>query len=191
MPSHPAGSPPPRRPSATGPTVAAGRARRGATGLLAVLATSGSLLAACGGDDGSATGGCGRIAREALDPNHLVHVLGNATGVQYTSDPPTSGPHQPSPGIHGALDEPLSRPLQVGVLEEGGIVIQYRDDLAPGDVAELRALAADDVVVAPAPDLDDAVAATAWTYKRTCGSVDAAALREFVDQRRGHGPDQL
>jgi hypothetical protein len=42
--------------------------------------------------------------------------------------------------------------------------------------------------VAPNPDLPDPVVATAWVYKRSCGSVDSAALREFIRARRGKGP---
>lgn len=144
---------------------------------------------ACGSDDGE-TAACGPIQREALDPNHLVHVLDDDSDVEYASDPPTSGPHKSSPGVEGALDEPLSRPLQVGVLEEGKVLIQYRPDLREAARAELEDLAGDEVVVAPAPDLSRGVVATAWTFKRACDEVDVEALIQFVDERAGKGPSQ-
>src|SRR5690606_27589962 len=116
-----------------------------------------------------------------------VHVLGTETDVEYSSDPPTSGPHQPSPPADGALGEPLTRPIQVGVLERGDVLIQYQPSLSAADVEALEALAGDGVVVAPNPDLDDPVVATAWVHKRTCSAVDTAALQVFVDERVGHG----
>jgi hypothetical protein len=145
-----------------------------------------SLLAACGGGSGS-EGACGAITREALDAGFLRHVLSD-DGVSYSTDPPTSGPHQPSPSVDDVLDEPLSRPLQVGVLEGGDVLLQHRPDLPADQRAELEDLAGDGVVVAPNPDLDEPVVATAWLFKRTCGSVDVDALRDFIEERRGKGP---
>jgi hypothetical protein len=145
-------------------------------------------VTACG-DDGGSDGACSPITREALDPSFLVHVLDDAEGVEYTSDPPTSGPHQPTPPVAGVVDKPLPRPVQVGILEQGDILIQYDPDLDAASVATLEDLAGSQVVVAPNPDLPEPVVGTAWVYKRTCGSVDAAALQELVDERVGKGPD--
>jgi len=151
-------------------------------GALALL----SVLAACGGDGGDRA--CGPITRESLDPGYLVHVLGGAD-VDYTSDPPTSGPHQPTPPIEGVVDEALPRPVQVGILERGDVLLQHDPDLPADQRGALDALAGAGVVIAPNPDLDEPVVATAWLYKRTCGTVDPDALGAFVAARRGHGPD--
>lgn len=131
---------------------------------------------------------CGPITREALDPQFLVHVLGDAQ-VEYTSDPPTSGPHKPTPEVSGVVAEPIPKPVQVGVLERGDVLLQHRTDLPADQLAELEGLAGTGVVVAPAPDLAKPVIATGWLYKRTCSAVDVDALRDFVDQRQGKGPD--
>jgi hypothetical protein len=146
-----------------------------------------ALLAACA-DDG-ADGACGPITREALDPAYLVHVLGNAAGVEYTSDPPTSGPHQPAPPVEGVVEDPIPRPIQVGILERGDILVQHDPDLDADDRGRLEALAADGVVVAPSPDLPAPVVATAWVHKRTCETVDADALQAFIEERTGKGPE--
>lgn len=131
---------------------------------------------------------CGPVTRERLDPAYLVHVLQDGAGVAYTSDPPSSGPHKPGPAISGVITEPLSRPIQVGVLERGDILIQHAPDLPPDQRSRLDALAGPGVVVAPNPDLPSPVVATAWTYKLRCTAVDVAALSRFVDQRAGKGP---
>lgn len=160
-------------------------ARRRAAHSLLIL---GVLAAACGGGDRGAAG-CGRIVREPLDPSYLVHVLGSADDVDYQSDPPTSGPHQPGPALEGVVDEPLSRPIQVGVLEGGGVLVQHRPDLSPTDRELLASVAGSRVVVAPNPGLADPVVATAWTYKLTCADVDVEALEEFISARSGKGPE--
>jgi len=147
-----------------------------------------SVMAGCGGGDGDAAG-CGPITREGLDPAYLVHVLGDDDGVEYTSDPPTSGPHQPGPALEGVVDEPITRPVQVGILERGDILIQHQPDLDPEALVSLEALAGEHVVVAPNADLSDPVVATAWLYKRACQTVDVAALQQLVEARVGQGPD--
>lgn len=155
------------------------------TAALLVLAVA---VAGCGDDDG-ASGGCDPITREALDSAYLVHVLGTETDVDYTSDPPTSGPHQPSPPVDGVVTEPIIRPIQVGILERGDVLVQHDPDLAAADVEELRTLAGPRVIVAPNPDLPAPVVATAWTYKRSCRAVDLAELEEFATERVGNGPE--
>jgi hypothetical protein len=156
----------------------------------AVLSTGVALLvlAACG-SSGEGSGACGPITRESLDSSYLVHVLGDDTDVEYTSDPPTSGPHQPGPPVEGVVDEVITRPVQVGILERGDVLLQHAPDLPADQLAELQGLAGRGVVVAANPDLPAPVVATAWTYKRTCDAVDVPALQEFVDERSGQGPE--
>jgi hypothetical protein len=126
------------------------------------------------------------VQREALDPNER-HVLPGAPDPTYRTDPPTSGPHEPGAPLAGVLTAPVSRPRQVGALEGGGVLLQYRD-LTPEQQRELEALASDKVAVVPNSSLPDRVVATAWLYKQVCSSVDAGALRSFVDQHVGRGP---
>jgi hypothetical protein len=152
-----------------------------------VVAVLAGAFAACGSDGGDAA--CGPILRESLDSAYLVHVLGDDTGAEYTSDPPTSGPHQPGPPVDGVVDVAISRPIQVGILERGDILLQHDPNLPAAQLTDLESLAGEGVVVAPNPDLDDPVVATAWTYKRTCRAVDTDALRQFIEERAGRGPD--
>jgi len=157
-------------------------------------AISGGVLlgaAALGGcSDGSeADGACGPTTRESLDPAYLVHVLDDDEGLDYLSDPPTSGPHQPGPAVAGVVTEPLSRPVQVGVLERGDVLIQYGPEVDAAARADLEALAGDRVIVAPNDDLPAPIVATGWLFKRSCERVDAVALQAFVDERVGNGPE--
>lgn len=154
-----------------------------ATATVAVLLLV--LLAACGGDGGSgpragpeATGAvCDAPAAEPLDPGSARHVLPGAPEPTYLTDPPTSGAHVSGHTPSGAVDEPVSRPAQVAVLEAGGVVVQYRD---PALADELAVLAGAQVVVAPNPDLPAPVVATRWRHKLVCQGTDLDALRSFV-----------
>ena len=85
------------------------------------------------------------------------------------------------------LTQPLSRPVQVGALEGGEVLLQYRD-LSDRELRDLAQLVTDNVVVAPNPALPDRVVATAWLFKQTCSGVDATVLRGFIRTRAGHGP---
>jgi hypothetical protein len=85
------------------------------------------------------------------------------------------------------LTTPLSRPVQVGALEAGVVLLQYRD-LDPNKVQTLAELVTDNVVVAPNANLPDRVVATAWLTKQICSDVDTATLRGFIRQHVGQGP---
>lgn len=122
---------------------------------------------------------CGPVETEALDAASSLHLLPGAAEPTYRSDPPTSGPHLSGPPPSGALETPIDRPTQVQVLEQGGVVIQYRD-LDAAAIDRLEALATDLVVVAPNPGLPAPVVATAWVTKRSCDGVDLEALGAFI-----------
>ncbi len=159
------------------------------TPTIAAAALLALVVTGCGGgsSNAGASTGCGPILREALDKQFLVHVLGNAA-IRYTSDPPTSGPHQPSPPVSGVQSAPIPKPIQVGILEAGDILIQHRTGLPAAQEQALEALAGPHVVVAPATELPAPIVATAWVYKRTCSTADATALTAFVHARSGKGP---
>jgi hypothetical protein len=143
-------------------------------------------LVACGGGSGSGSAACSAARREALDSN-LAHVLPGAAQQHYLTDPPTSGPHQPTRDLSGVQDSPIAKPVQVGLLEAGKVIIQHRA-LPAADEQALAELAGPGVVVAPATELPAPIVATAWLYKQQCDAVDTAALGAFVDAHAGKGP---
>lgn len=147
-----------------------------------------AVLGACSGDGGGG-GACGPVRREPLDTRG-VHVLPGAPEVEYRTDPPTSGPHQPTPSTEDVRREPIARPVQVGLLEEGRVLLQHHG-LSDDDRAVVEGLAGDGVVVAPAEDaLPDgaAVVATAWVTKQACTTADESTLRTFAEENLEQGP---
>lgn len=155
--------------------------------LLLTLALVVAGLGACG-DDGSSSGACGPVRREPLD-RRAVHVLPGAEETAYLTDPPTSGPHLAAPSTSDVRDTPVDPAVQVGLLEEGRVLLQHTG-LSPDDRAAVEGLAGDGVVVAPADALPEgaAVIATAWLTKQVCPEVDVEVLRRFATDHRDRGP---
>jgi hypothetical protein len=154
--------------------------------VLAVFAAAGCSQADTGAVKDDA---CGPIRRQQAQPNSVVHVLPGGGEPAYVSDPPTSGPHVAIPRGETVYHEPLSKPTQVGILERGDVLLQYRAaDVDADGIATLETLAGPTVAIAPNPDLPDPVVASAWVYLRSCQRVDEAALRSFIEERQGKGP---
>lgn len=158
-----------------------------------------TAVASCGNDDGdgsqattvpeetttTTTGACGAEINEPLDPQSARHVIPGTEEPVYKTNPPTSGPHQTTSRPEGVLREPIPKPQQVGLLETGTVILQHRG-LSPDDIAGLEGLAsADDVVVAPAPDLPAPIVATAWTFKQVCQRFDAGTMSAFIAAHAG------
>lgn len=168
--------------------------------VLVVVAIATIVLPACGGGGGgsgrdevpagpAATGrACDPVVVDPLDPRSTQHLLPGAPAPAYADDPPTSGPHLAGGAVSGSQTAPLEAPVQVAVLEEGGILVQYRPTLGDKAQARLISLLADKVVLAPNPALPRPVIATAWRHRLACRSVDLASLRTFIAERKGRGP---
>lgn len=188
----------------TPPASAPSRARRAwAAAVVSIV-----LTGACGGDDGDVGGdferppanarpsssttapACADPVAEPLDSQSARHLLPGAPEPEYTSDPPTSGPHSSGALPSGAVRQPIPRPKQAGLLEGGTVLVQYRD-VAPEVVSLLEQLGdARRVVVAPNPDLPAPVVLTAWTFKLTCTTYDGDAAAAFIAEHAGATTDQ-
>lgn len=169
--------------TAVGISLADERFRLGrASSIAPVLVAVVLICVACSSVNGEE--GCGPVTQERLDPNSAIHLTTSADEPEFLSDPPTSGPHVPGPPPAPVQQDPLSRLQQTAVLEQGKVLLQYRD-LPLEEEEGLQELASDDVVVAPNPELPDRVVATAWTVKQVCSRFDEAALEEFVADHVG------
>lgn len=114
--------------------------------------------------------------------------------LQYGSDIPTSGVHDPTWVNPGVYDEVQRREKLVHSLEHGMIVIYYE---SPGADA-LKTLTAwtelydkpwSGIVLAPKPGLGEALVLTAWNRRLRLQQLDTDAAAAFVDAFRGRGPE--
>jgi hypothetical protein len=165
--------------------------------MAAAVVMAGVIAGGCSSGHGKSAGvsagapGCRAPVQEALDPHSTEHLFPGAPEPSYLTDPPTSGPHRLGPPPTGVVSTPISRPVQVAMLESGFVIIQYREGAgAAGVPAGLAGLAGPLVTVAPGPagpPLPAPIVATAWTWKLVCGSADPRALEAFIATHRGKG----
>ncbi len=115
----------------------------------------------------------------------------------YNSNPPTSGPHEeifPSTLI---LDQPISKPMLVHLLEHGNVALLYNDK-APQDVVQqlkdyattydklpvsdvqAKLEAGQAVFVAPYPGMTEPIALVAWTRLESLSQYDQAEIDQFT-----------
>lgn len=115
----------------------------------------------------------------------------------YKTDPPTSGPHDPSwlpPSIYEA-DE--TRPeLLVHNLEHGNIVIYFdRSGLSKSDIAWLGKLTKkhigqwDGILMVTREDKENPLIVTAWRSILRLKGLEKDRVLGFVDLFRGRGPE--
>lgn len=114
--------------------------------------------------------------------------------VDYDSDFPTSGPHDPNPVMPGVYTE-AQRPEQlVHSLEHGNIVIYY-DQPQAETMQALESWADrfsgpwDGIVLTPKPGLEEEIVLTAWTKKLAMPDFDPQMAATFIDEYRGRGPE--
>ncbi len=133
------------------------------------------------------------------------HVPVN-TPIQYSSNPPSSGPHYAIWAAYTEYAQAVDSRYLVHNLEHGALVLQYK---CAGDcpdtvkaLRQVRDAIPDDplctsrgdglrvrVIIAPSPDLDVPVAASVWgwTYKAQC--VDIPTLTAFAREHYGQGEE--
>jgi len=116
------------------------------------------------------------------------HIPASDPEPNYTSDPPTSGPHQEGTAPWGFSAVPISKTLQVHNLEDGGVVVNFQPDLDQATVDLIRTLIESydgEVLAAPYPGLSHPVVLTAWNRIDRLPAWDEVRVRRFVDAFRG------
>ena len=146
-----------------------------------------------------------RIASPAVVESPHVQ---QGTAVQYTSNPPASGPHYPVWANFQEFSTVVPDGNLVHSLEHGGVLLLYNCDPADAacskviaDLRAVRAAIATDVgcdssirvrvIISRRPLNDTVVAAAAWgqTYRADC--VDTASLTAWVTANYAKGPEDF
>lgn len=124
-----------------------------------------------------------------------------AEDVTYSTNPPTSGPHDPQWAPDGVHEQPPDLEQSVHALEHGRINIQYDPELASDQVPQLEALVAEEVKGQPGyhtllfanqTQMPYEIAATAWRRSLTCPRFTPEvfdALRTFRAAYVDKGPE--
>ncbi len=115
----------------------------------------------------------------------------------YNSTPPTSGWHYAIPARWGIHESAIPDEVQLRNLAGGGVLIQYKPDLASAELQQLRTFVAElrkdekycKVILAPYERLDYAITLTAWNRIEKLRAFDVEELRIFIDAFIGKGPE--
>lgn len=138
--------------------------------------------------------GTAALAAVQTFPDQGRQHVAPGEAVDYDSEFPTSGPHDPTPVMPGVYDE-VQRPEQlVHSLEHGNIVIYY-DQPEAETMKALESWAAqfsgpwEGIVAVPKAGLGQEIVLTAWTKKLVMPKFDPQAAATFIDEYRGRGPE--
>lgn len=134
------------------------------------------------------------------------HVTKSDPPVHYSSNPPTSGRHDPIPAEDGAYSVAPDTQRLVHTLEHSRVIIWFKRDLPTVARASLKAYYDHDsqlMVLVPNTSMEYDVAATAWNRKpgrygtgRLLGCDEYSddvftALEAFKKANRGKGPELI
>ena len=128
-------------------------------------------------------------------------------GFEYSTFPPTSGPHYPIPAPWNVYDDPVDEHILVHNLEHGGVVVQYGKDVSQEDLNSLLDWYRKDpngIVIAPLPALGNTIALAAWSadtnlkagkvsnqraHLAKCPGFDEKAVDSFANTYGFRGPE--
>lgn len=134
------------------------------------------------------------------------HVTERDPPVKYSSNPPTSGRHDPVPAEDGAYSVAPEIQRLVHTLEHSRVIVWFKRDLPTDARASLKAYYDHDsqlMVLVPNSSMEYDVAATAWNRKpgrygtgRLLGCAQYSgniftALEAFKETNRGKGPELI
>lgn len=103
--------------------------------------------------------------------------------------PPAGGVHHPTWLNCGVYREPVDHEHAVHSLEHGAVWLAYHPDLPADQVAVLEDYADSYTLVAPYPDLESPIVATAWGARLQVDSAPDDNLEAFLTRYKGQGPE--
>lgn len=122
------------------------------------------------------------------DPPAGVETVPVASGdhteapVDYPTDPPAGGPHDPVWLNCRVYDEPVRNENAVHALEHGAVWIAYSPELDASDVGRIEDEfgRSSEVIVSPYPGLAGPVSLSAWGRLLEMDSVDLDIIDQFI-----------
>ena len=178
----------------------------GAVLVIAVIGAIAVIALAGGGDKTANTSNLAADAKAAGCTFNSYKSEGreHTTGkVQYKTNPPTSGKHNPTPaqdGLYAPGNEPAPENA-VHSLEHGRIEFQYKPGTSKADVAKFRKLAEEELNGTPGyhvlmfqnnTKMPSQFALVAWTKSLTCDKLTPQAIdvmRNFRKTYTDKGPE--
>lgn len=129
----------------------------------------------------------GTVEFEIVGRNHITQ---GTPGSGYNSNPPSSGPHWPSPAKNGVYDKALADEQVIHSMEHGYVWIAYRPDVGDEVKNRLTEIVKDDdwkVVLAPRDKNDTKIALVSWGRVSAMDEPDYDKVKDFIRTYRNRG----
>lgn len=121
------------------------------------------------------------------------HIQAGTTGSGYNSNPPSSGPHWPSPAKDGVYDKELADETAIHNLEHGYVWISYRPDIGEEALSKLKTIVEKDdwkMLLTLREKNDSLIALVAWDRVLKLENFDEEKIKDFIDAYRNRGPEK-
>lgn len=123
------------------------------------------------------------------------HIAVGSQLPEYTSNPPTSGPHYGQTARSGFRDEVIADQYIIHNLEHGDVWIAYHPRVSDEIKQELKQLAAAKVIITPREANDSDIALAAWgrfdTFDVQNDIVPIERITDFIERYSNKGPERV
>ncbi|PIR86606.1 MAG: hypothetical protein COU11_04870, partial [Candidatus Harrisonbacteria bacterium CG10_big_fil_rev_8_21_14_0_10_49_15] len=123
------------------------------------------------------------------------HIAVGSQLPEYTSNPPTSGPHYGQTARSGFRDEALPDQNIIHNLEHGDIWIAYHPRIAEEIVEELKQFGAAKVIITPREANETDIAVAAWgrldTFNIENNALSIERIKDFIKRYTNKGPERV
>lgn len=117
----------------------------------------------------------------------------------YSSDPPSSGPHDPNPAPVGFYDTAPSDVKLVHSLEHGDVIIWYDCSKVPGgdcdglkdDIREVMHDMGDQHLIAVPRSMTTVLCLTSWGKLQRFDTFDVDGMKAFIYRNSNNAPERL
>lgn len=124
-----------------------------------------------------------------------AHIPVGSPLPEYTSNPPSSGPHYAQTARSGFRTGAIPDQNVIHDLEHGDVWIAYHPRIGESAQNELRKFAAGKVIITPREANDTDIALVAWgridTFDLEGGAVPEERVRDFIKRYLNKGPERI
>ncbi len=126
---------------------------------------------------------------------NIGHIPVGSRLPEYTSDPPTSGPHYGQTARSGFRDEEIPDQYIIHNLEHGDVWISYHPRVSDEVKNKLKKFGAAKVIVAPREANEFDIALAAWgrldAFNIEDDQVPTDRISDFIKRYLGKGPERV
>ncbi len=137
----------------------------------------------------------GEVFSRAIPLMEESHIAAGSQLPEYTSNPPTSGPHYGQTARSGFRNEAVSDQNIIHNLEHGDIWIAYHPRIAEEIVEKLKQFGAAKVIITPREANETDIAVAAWgrldTFNMENNTLPVERIKDFIKRYSNKGPEQV